>query len=537
MQYDFLKAFPRRMKSVGLYALLFANSGQKAIWKQYGFETIDEQLNMVFSVLLYIMEQSLKEENCTIDEITAFIDDINGQYYRKSMSFDDCHALGYFIVNVVLSNEGRTMHFDGYDYDTLSYQSIHISYVANRIVYLNQEVRRTSYYLTDDGYNLLLGTLEIESNMKLTVQEMIFKLHLEKQSYDKALDDIKNVFNLMRIQLQKIQEAMVRIRRNALDYNVADYSKLLQEDLDTIDQTSEKFRGYRETVQARVKELEETHIDVHTLDKDDEDKLRNLREIELYLNRAIDEYQSILSSHFDLKSLYTSELEKITEMSLVQRFSFRTEVFDRILEDPKRLDRIDFFLRPLFNQDPGKVFNLNKILEAQRIRTDESEDGTDETEDFDEESWRAEQERLRKEKLEKYKTCLSTLLTDAADQEMITLSTISKQLENAGGFVSLIPTVDIFKEVMVELIKVRTIDVNALRKEKSSFIQEKTGTFQLNDMILTILDENPQWHRVKEIRVARIADTAPVVFRQVPADDGSFRNIRCSDVEIRIVGE
>lgn len=93
MQYDFLKAFPRRMKSVGLYALLFANSGQKAIWKQYGFETIDEQLNMVFSVLLYIMEQSLKEENCTIDEITAFIDDINGQYYRKSMSFDDCHAV------------------------------------------------------------------------------------------------------------------------------------------------------------------------------------------------------------------------------------------------------------------------------------------------------------------------------------------------------------------------------------------------------------------------------------------------------------
>ena len=37
-----------------------------------------------------------------------------------------------------------------------------ISYVANRIVYVEDEVKRTSHYLTDDGYNLLLGTLEME---------------------------------------------------------------------------------------------------------------------------------------------------------------------------------------------------------------------------------------------------------------------------------------------------------------------------------------------------------------------------------------
>lgn len=31
MQYEFLKHFPRRMKHVGAYALLFANSSQKTI--------------------------------------------------------------------------------------------------------------------------------------------------------------------------------------------------------------------------------------------------------------------------------------------------------------------------------------------------------------------------------------------------------------------------------------------------------------------------------------------------------------------------
>ena len=56
--------------------------------------------------------------------------------------------------------------------------------------------------------------LEIEDNMKFNIHEIIFRLHLEKQSYDKAVNDIKNVFNLMRIQFQRVQEAMRKSEYN-----------------------------------------------------------------------------------------------------------------------------------------------------------------------------------------------------------------------------------------------------------------------------------------------------------------------------------
>ena len=79
-------------------------------------------------------------------------------------------------------------------------------------------------------------------------------MHLEKQSYDKAVDDIKNVFNLMRIQLQRIEEAMGRIRRNALNYSVADYENVLETNLDTISDTKQKFLSYRELVKTRARE-------------------------------------------------------------------------------------------------------------------------------------------------------------------------------------------------------------------------------------------------------------------------------------------
>ena len=326
MQYEFLRQFPRRMKHVGMYALLIANSIQKTTWKQYGFVKADEQINLLFAVLLYIMEQSLKAEACTMDDIGACIDNMNGQHFKKKLTYDECRQLGDFIVNVVLSNEGKAMYFDGFDFEQNAYHIMHVSYVANKIVYVDHELRRTSYYLTDDGYNLLLSTLEIENNMKLTVHEMIFQMHLEKQSYDKAVDEIKNIFNMLRIQLQKIQEAVGRIRRNALNYSVKDYEEILLENLDAISDTKRKFQDYREMVKGRARELEEENINVRRLSKKEEEKLAHLREIEQYLNRTIDEHQRILNSHFDLKEVYTKELEALAQMSLIKRFSLRTEL-------------------------------------------------------------------------------------------------------------------------------------------------------------------------------------------------------------------
>ena len=80
---DFLKNFPKRMKSVGRYAVLINNSLQKTTWKQYGIEGMEDQINMIFTVLLFLMEYSLREEDCTLDQIAEFIGAVDGKYYRR----------------------------------------------------------------------------------------------------------------------------------------------------------------------------------------------------------------------------------------------------------------------------------------------------------------------------------------------------------------------------------------------------------------------------------------------------------------------
>ena len=538
MQYEFLKHFPRRMKHVGLYVILLQNSLQKTTWKQYGFLKADEQVNLIFAVMLYIMEQSLKEENCTMDDIGACIDTMNVQHFKKNLTYDDCKQLGDFLVNAVLSNEGRAMYFDGFDFEQNAYHIMHVSYVANRIVYVEQELKRTSYYLTDDGYNLLLSTLEIENNMKLTIHEIIFQMHLEKQSYDKAVDEIKNVFNLMRIQLQKIQEAMGKIRRNALNYSVKDYEEILLENLDTISDTKQKFQNYREMVKSRAKELEEANINVKRLSEKEEEKLNHLREIEMYLNRTIDEHQRILNGHFDLKAVYTKELEALSQMSLIKRFSLRTELYDKILNNPAALENLDYFLRPLFNREIEKIYNLNKAFELQRPTRKKVETDSTEQIDFDEEKWQEEQENLRREKQKRYEESLKYLLKMADANGAVSLKTIrertAKEQEEQD---KLIPNVEIFKEIMVELIKNQKIDIAALKKERSEYIQDRPMEFQLNEMVLHLIEAYPENEGILQIETYRLEDGESVIFENVTNEKGEKKNIRCSNVMIKVIRE
>ncbi len=536
MQFEFLKHFPRRMKNVGLYAVLIQNSIQKATWKKYGFCTMDEQFNMIFALLLYIMEQSLKEERCTMDDIGAYIDAVNMQYFQKPMDFEDCRGLGDFIVNVVLSNEGKVMHFSGFHFEQKAYQEMNISYVANRVVYSEQDVKRTSYYLTDDGYSLLLSTLEIENNMKLTIHEMIFQMHLEKQSYDKAVDEIKNVFNLLRIQFQKIQEAMGKIRRNALNYSVKDYQEISNENLETISDTKRKFQNYRELVKSRAKALEESNINVRRLTEKEEENLNNLKEIEQYLNRTIDEHQKILSSHFDLKSLYTKELETLSQMSFIQRFPLRTELYDKILSRPEALENLEYFLRPLFCQEIGKSYNLNRAFQLQRPIRGKKETDTAETLDFDASAWEQEQEILRREKLRRYEQSLAFLLRQASQSGEISLAELSAKAKGK-DLETLIPNVEIFKEIMVELLRNKEISIPALRKEQSEYIQEPSGEFQLNLVLLHLTGNCREFLTITQICTRRLEGSTAVTFQNIPDETGNLRAIRCSNVLFQVIKE
>lgn len=533
MKLDFLQQFDKRMKSVGAYALLFKNSMQKGTWKQYGFEQLHEQVNLLFSVLLFIMEQSLKEEICTMDDIGTFIDEVNMQYYRKPLSYSQCKELAEFIIDVILCDEGRAMYFQGFHYETSEYKEIHINFVENSIVYIEEDIRRTSYRLTNDGYSLMLSTLEIESNMKLTIHEMIFKLHLEKASYDKAADDVKKLFSYLRMQIQKTEDAMRKIKHNALNYSVEEYKELLTENLGSLEHTNGRFEAHKKLVAIRVQELEEKDINIKKLDQKERDNLANLKIIEGYLNRSLDELQRLMITHFDFKSLYTKELETISKMTYMKRFNFRSEVYEKVLQNLNLLDHMDTFLRPLFGQPLEKTYNLNKAIQYQRSILSK-EDDEEEVLTFDEELWEEEQREKMQLKLQKYQMALGYLLELAYEKKGISLKEIKEIATEAGMVDIMIPNVEIFKEVMIELLKNKQIDVDAIRKEREENVFEQPLDFQINQSILNIANESSSLKTMKSILTHKLIDGEQVEFKGVQDENGVYRNILCSNVWIQV---
>ena len=237
--------------------MLCSNSFGKQQWKDYGIETRDEQMNMLFTLLLFIMEYSLREENCTMDDIAAFVEDISYEYHAKKLSFEQSQDFARFMVEDILGNSGSSMYFKAFDYEKRTYKEINIRYIDNKVVYLESGVRRTSYYLTDEGYNMMLSTMEMENNLKLSVHEMLFKLHLEKADYNRAVEDIKNIFSQLRKQSQKIEEAILSVRRNALAYSVEEYGQLVEDNINTVVETREKFNLHRQFIDEKIEEFEE----------------------------------------------------------------------------------------------------------------------------------------------------------------------------------------------------------------------------------------------------------------------------------------
>lgn len=519
------------MKCVGRYSVLCGNSFGKQQWKEYGIETRDEQMNMLFTLLLFIMEYSLREENCTMDDIAAFVEDISYEYYGRKLNFEQSRDLARFMVEDILGNSGSSMYFKAFDYENRTYKDINIRYIDNKVVYLESGVRRTSYYLTDEGYNMMLATMEMENNLKLSVHEMLFKLHLEKADYNRAVDDIKNIFGQLRKQSQKIEEAVLAVRRNALSYSVEEYGKLVEDNISTVSETREKFRIHRDFIEEKIQEFEEKQMNAEEFTEKEKGNLGNLRTIGRYLTQTLDEHQRILGQHFDLKKLYDEELENYSNMTLVQRFPFRSDVYDKILKDASLLRNVDKIFGPLFTGRVNKIFNPEKMMEYQKkLKKSDVEDEAVEL-DFDEEEYNREKEQRRLERMKKYEGCVSVILEQLVTHKELTLETLNTECRGEERE-RLLPTAEIFREVIIEFLTAGMIDIGTLQKEQTDYLMDASEGFVLNEMLLGFMEDR-RFRKIGKIYIFPMEDSEHVHFKNVMDEAGNRRNFKCSNVGFR----
>ena len=96
----------------------------------------------------------------------------------------------------------------------------------------------------------------------------------------------------------------------------------------------------------------------------------------------------------------------------------------------------------------------------------------------------------------------------------------------------LLPSAEIFREIIIEFLTEETIDIEKLRKEQMEYLLDTSEGFVLNEMLLAIL-EDKKYRKVGKIYIFPIEDEEYVHFYNVTDEMGNRKNFKCSNIGFR----
>ena len=516
------------MTKCGQYVCFFDNMFGKEIWKKLGIESKDEQVNISVLVLCFIMEKSMEDVNCTLDEITAFIEEADNEYLKKELTYSQCRSLAYFLVNDVYSHDGRIMQFSVYNLEQNKQQDVTIDFIKNELIYDSSGALRTSYKMTDKGYAFLLEMLEIEENLKIPIQEMIFKMNIEAQNYENALIDVLRVMQQMLKLRQKMDEIIVKIKRDVCCFDFSEYKNVMEESLNTIEETRKKFEAHQRVIEKRITDMENLNLDIAGLTDEEKKKLNCLREIDHYLLRVISEHQEILNKKLDLSSAYSDALENAAIRDIKDKINLRADVYDKMVENPDMLKGLSYFLHPLFCRMPDKLFNINMVLKPQTISVVE-EDKADALSfvKVDAEAYLKEQELARKDRQNKYKCCLNEILEIIIKHGDISLCEIKEMLD-MDKWAQLNVSVPIMVNVFSMLFISKRICMGSNISPENG--KNTPGDISFDECMKEIWEMHPEWDTPFSIDITDRSNTENIIFENIPNENGELSDIRMTNI-------
>ena len=176
--------------------------------------------------------------------------------------------------------------------------------------------------------------------------------------------------------------------------------------------------------------------------------------------------------------------------------------------------------RMLFNRYMQRILDIGGIMDLSRVELD-----------FDEEEYNREKEERRKERMKKYEGCVKGILEQLLKYKEMTLeilNTVCTEEERT----QLLPTAEIFREVIIEFLTAGTIDIGALQDEQSDYLMDASDGFVLNEMLLGLMEDR-EFRKIGKMFIFPMEDSAHVYFKNVMDENGNRRNFRCSNVGFR----
>lgn len=523
---EYLKGFEKRME---FFAIIDSIAKRRNRTDKIENLFEENQLdNIIMSVLVYIMEITLTEEQeCTLDSIIQFMKSIL-PYYNKRVSLDEAEEITRYIVKDILQNKGNKREYQVMNYGE-EYKTIFVRLVADKI----NENHKVIFELTKQGYDFLFRTKEVEDELGFEIEEIKLKMLIKKKNYQGAINQSREIIRRLRNQKIDFSQFEDRLKSNINDISDTEYETLVNRNNGIIQDGYEEMKKIDDLLTKAKEHLEQEEKSHDELDESIKKAKKEVYVISQNVKQALRYQRQLLTQGQKLKKLYLQILEDTMSFIQKRRYNFEEQILRPLekmeFKSTKQVYEVhEKLVNPLFLAGACKRLNLNLLYDSQSKIKEEQEEFLRQEEEYEDNE--KQKEAVQRRNMTHVKIIEDLFDFAAGEREEFTFSEWFNELEEESKM-----EYTEEKRVFIVLLKLFEIENISI----SEFLREEVvnetcnGEFDLSYCLYQILKQKGRKFEFDGIRIEKLDN----IFKFCIENEENKDEIEINDMKIIRIGE
>jgi len=529
-KFEILEAFEQRMKLVAAIDSIINRTNRKM-----EFEKLFEpgQLdNIIFSILVFIMEKTLTEdEDCTMESIAGFVAQIIPDY-SLSLGAEVIRRLTEYIIKDILQNGGEARYFPVMKYGQ-GMEQLRIRLIDDKLID-DQRGYILNYQLTDQGYDLLFRTKEVEQEISFTIEELKLRELIKRKNYKKAISQSANLVQMIRQKKNDIRQFVQKVRENIYEVNIEEFERLVSSTYSLLEEEYSMMNEIREMIvlsEERLKEEEDTR---GALDEQMTKARSEIAVIRRNINLTISEQKELILERLSLARIYKETIADSFALSRARYYDFEQVILKPLEKcEEQMISRLWQLLNPLFKPNPDHTLNLLTLYERQaRLKQEEEVLPSIIVEELGEDTELHKIKKINDSNIEFIRSIL-----EFADRQKgsFRFSEFFRDLQSKGKVFNELTSDDLMFKTMLKLYDLQVIDITMWKAQQEDVMANATGELDVSYCLYRIEYFQPDLYGIKRLEITKPDEQLLEEKLETRIGEAMFsRRIAISDFKIEV---